>query len=42
MSSRSNDQGRAYEYAWLKALEAKISKKRKVVIFRNPLYIRQT
>jgi len=33
--SKSNDQGRAYEYAWLKTLEAEISKKRKVVVEKN-------
>ncbi|MCL2628149.1 MAG: HaeIII family restriction endonuclease [Oscillospiraceae bacterium] len=39
MSSRSNDQGRAYEYAWLRALETEISKKRKVCIEENSSFI---
>lgn len=29
MSSNSNDQGRAYEYAWIKALSEALNKNRK-------------
>jgi len=39
MSSRSNDQGRAYEYAWLVTLEREIAKKRKAIIEENSSFI---
>jgi len=38
MSVLSNNQGRAYEYAWLKTLETEISKVRKVAVEKNSSY----
>jgi hypothetical protein len=38
MSKLSNNQGRAYEYAWLKTLETEISKVRKVAVDKNSSY----
>jgi len=35
MSAKSNDQGRAYEYAWIQALGTVLSKKRKTRIVKN-------
>lgn len=35
MSRKSNDQGRAYEFAWIKTLEEELSKQRAVSIIHN-------
>ena len=35
MSSASNDQGRAYEYAWISVLESEIKNQRDVLIIEN-------
>lgn len=35
MSSKSNNQGRAYEFAWIKMLEEELSKQRAVCIIHN-------
>lgn len=38
MSNRSNDQGRAYEFAWMTVLERELSKKRPVTVINNSSY----
>ncbi len=38
MSNKSNDQGRAYEFAWMTVLERELSKKRDVSIVYNSSY----
>lgn len=38
MSSASNDQGRAYEYAWIKTLESVLSPLRPTQIVHNSSY----
>lgn len=38
MSSKSNNQGRAYEFAWMSVLERELSKKRNVEVIHNSSY----
>ena len=38
MSDKSNNQGRAYEYAWIQALFDKLAKTKQVSIVENSSY----
>ena len=38
MSNKSNDQGRAYKFAWMIVLKRELSKKRDVSIVYNSSY----